>query len=71
LLNVLGYYDRLLEFLHHAETERFIRSEHLSVLLTDTEPEGLLRRFEIYQPPQVEKRLNLKTQAEAEAFTGE
>ena len=32
LLNICGYYDKLLEFLAHAATEKFIRQEHLALL---------------------------------------
>jgi uncharacterized protein (TIGR00730 family) len=42
LLNVCGYYERLIEFLDHAVDQQFIRREHRSLILIDETPEGLL-----------------------------
>ena len=42
LVNVCGYYDRLVEFLKHAVDERFIRAESPPIILIDPSPEGLL-----------------------------
>ncbi len=47
LLNVLGYYDRLIEFLDHAATEGFIRPEFRPIIQIDETPEGLLDRLEL------------------------
>ncbi len=55
LLNVGGFFDPLLAFLDHAESERFMRREHREMLLADADPARLLDRFESYQPPVVEK----------------
>jgi uncharacterized protein (TIGR00730 family) len=49
LLNVEGYYDGIANFLAHAVEERFLRVEHLDVLMVEREPDALmesLRRFE-------------------------
>jgi uncharacterized protein (TIGR00730 family) len=45
LLNVCGYYDRLLAFLEHAAEQQFIRAEHLATMLQDQSPERLLARL--------------------------
>src|SRR5207302_682737 len=42
LLNVSGYFDPLLAFADHALAERFVRPEHRSLILTDTDPGRLL-----------------------------
>ncbi len=48
LLNVYGYYDRLIAFLDHAVDQQFIRREHRPIILVDKSPEGLLALFERY-----------------------
>ena len=55
LLNVSGYYDRLLEFLNLTVEERFVKSQHRALVITSTSPADLLERFATYSPPQVEK----------------
>jgi len=55
LVNAAGYFDHLMAFLDHAVSERFLRSEHRSMVLVESEPEGLLDRFVVYRPPQLEK----------------
>ena len=50
LLNVHGYYDRLLEMLDRAEAEGFIFSEHRRSLLSTSDPEELLDAMKAYQP---------------------
>lgn len=45
LLNIAGYYDRLLAFLETMELERFIRPEHRTMLLVEHEPAPLLDRL--------------------------
>ena len=55
LLNVAGYFDRLLGFFDHALAERFLRDEHRAMLVVDATPDGLLDRFANYTPPAVPK----------------
>ena len=45
VLNVDGYYDALLAFVRRAETDRFIRPEHVEALVIDDDPIGLLDRL--------------------------
>lgn len=61
LLNVAGYYDKLLEFLDHTVDERFVRAEHRSMIIVDDNPASLLNRFRDYVPPQVEKWIDRNT----------
>ncbi len=53
-LDVERYFDKLLDFLDQAVTEKFIQPEHRSMILVDVNPDALLRKFEDYQPPSVD-----------------
>ena len=55
VLNVNGYFDKLLDFLDHMESEQFLRPENRTMLLADTTPTGLLSQFESYSPPTKDK----------------
>ena len=55
VLNVLGYFDKLLDYLDHTQTEGFLRAENRAMLLCDEDPAGLIQQFERYTAPQVEK----------------
>jgi uncharacterized protein (TIGR00730 family) len=55
LLNVQGFFDRLLSFLDHSIDERFVRRENRSMLIAASSPGDLLDRFEGYSPPVIEK----------------
>ena len=55
LLNVAGYFDRLIGFLDHAVAERFVKEANRAMLVVSAEPADLLDRFAAYRPPTVEK----------------
>lgn len=55
LLNVNGYFNHLLSFLDHAQTEGFVRPAHRAMLLVSKKPADLIRRCECYLPPTIEK----------------
>jgi uncharacterized protein (TIGR00730 family) len=55
LLNAHGYFDRLLSFIDHSVEERFVRSHHRSMVLVARSADELLRQFDAYVPPVVEK----------------
>ncbi len=55
LLNVEGYFDSLLAFLDHAQQEGFLRDESRNMLIADDDPVSLVRRYERYTAPVVEK----------------
>lgn len=55
LLNVAGYFDRLLAFLDHAEAEGFLRSEHRRMLPASDDPCRLIDSFADYSRPDVQK----------------
>jgi uncharacterized protein (TIGR00730 family) len=50
LLNVSGYYDRLLGMLDHAVTERFVRPSHRELAIADTDADRLLQRLADFRP---------------------
>ena len=51
LLNVGGYYDKLIEFLDHAVKEKFVKQQHRSLLLIEKDPEKLLELMNSFVPP--------------------
>jgi uncharacterized protein (TIGR00730 family) len=51
LLNIDGYYDPLLGLLAHAVAERFVRPEHVALLLTSADPAALVAELPRFQPP--------------------
>jgi uncharacterized protein (TIGR00730 family) len=55
LLNVAGFYDRLIGFLDHAAGEGFMRPEHRGMLLAANSGEALLAAFAAYRAPRVQK----------------
>ncbi len=55
LLNVRGYFDKLLAFLDHMVAEEFLKPQNRAMLMTDSTAAGLIGRFERYSPPRVEK----------------
>ena len=55
LLNVNGYFDRLLAFVDHMLAQRFVRPEHRSLVLADIDPAVLLDRMALYLSPIVDK----------------
>lgn len=55
LLNVGGYYDRLVGFLDHAAEQGFVRPMHRDMLIVESDPQALLMRFAHYQAPPVPK----------------
>ena len=59
LLNVQGYYDKLIAFLDNAVSERFVRDSHRAMVLVAERPEALIEKFESYEAPRVKKWLDL------------
>ncbi len=55
VLNVKGYFDKLLAYLDHTQAEGFLKSENREMLLADDTATGLLQQFEAYRSPVVEK----------------
>ncbi|GGN54109.1 hypothetical protein GCM10011349_29440 [Novosphingobium indicum] len=51
LLNILGFYDRLLDFLDHVAHQGFLKTVHRDMLLVEDEPEHLIRAMVRYRAP--------------------
>jgi uncharacterized protein (TIGR00730 family) len=58
LLDVAGYWQPLLAFLHRAVSERFLRAEHLETLLVETDAVALLDRLATHEPRVLDKWLD-------------
>ena len=55
LLNVAGFYDPLLAFFDHAAAAGFVRPEHRAMVLSGSDPRGVLAQMQAYRPPTVLK----------------
>lgn len=55
LLNIDGYYDKLMQFLDHSVEAQFIHRSHRSMVFSEQDLDMLLRKFKEYQPPKVDK----------------
>jgi uncharacterized protein (TIGR00730 family) len=60
LVNIEGYFDLLLAFLDHSVEERFVKQIHRDLLLMDNNCDRLLDRMLSYEPPAVDKWLDLE-----------
>ena len=54
LLDVCGYYRKLLDFLEHAVAERFLKPEYYAMLHVAETPEALLDKLAHYRAPRSE-----------------
>ena len=57
LLNVNGFYDRLIDFTGHLVREGFLRPTHADLLMHDADPVRLLQRFATFTPDRSSKVL--------------
>ena len=48
--NINGYYDKLLEFLHHCSKEGFISERFVEMIIVSSHPKELLDKIENYKP---------------------
>jgi len=55
LLNVNGFFDHLLSFFDHAAGEGFVRPAHRQMLMISESPGDLIRKFDSYMPPTIDK----------------
>jgi len=55
ILNVEGYYDRLLALFDHATAEEFVKPLHRRMVLADSDPESLVKNLLEYKLPFVDK----------------
>jgi uncharacterized protein (TIGR00730 family) len=59
LLNVQGYFDRLLAFLDHTIEQGFVRPEYGALLSVSEAPVSLLEAMQAQTPPTVEKWIDV------------
>ncbi|RYE13330.1 MAG: TIGR00730 family Rossman fold protein, partial [Rickettsiales bacterium] len=57
ILNIEGYYDKLIDFLKHTAEEKFVHQDHISGLIIDRSSEILLKKFREFKPIQANKWL--------------
>jgi hypothetical protein len=55
LLNIDGYYDKLMQFLDHSVEAQFIHRTHRSMVFIEQDLTALLRKFKEYKPPKIDK----------------
>ena len=55
LLNIMGFYDPLVQMIDHAVAEKFLRPEHRNMLLIGDDIEQLIQNLENYKPVIAEK----------------
>ena len=61
LLNVCGYFDKLLEFLDLMVAQQFLKSVHRETVLAAKTPKELLHQLLHYEVPQVDKWIGRET----------
>jgi len=66
LLNIRGYFDKFIEFLHHAVDQQFIQTEHYEMIRVDDNPEALLFQLISYDPPSIAKWFDMDNSMEGE-----
>ncbi len=55
ILNIEGYYDGLLAMLDHAVKENFVRAEHRRIIISETDPETLIKKLAEFKLPKIQK----------------
>ena len=62
LLNISGYFDPLVQLVDRAISTGFCRDEHRRLFIVDEQPERLLERLALHQPPTVGKWIHSREQ---------
>jgi uncharacterized protein (TIGR00730 family) len=65
LLNVNGYFDHLLRFLDHMTEQEFLKPEHRDCLLLSETPADLLAQMRRFEPPKLDKWIEVLIANEA------
>ena len=60
ILNVNGFYDKMLDYLDHAVAEKFIRLQHREMIVVDADIESMFEKFSQYEPPIEQKWVDLE-----------
>lgn len=59
LLNINGYFNKLLEFIDHTMAEAFVKEKYRELFHVDVTIEGLWERMKNHQPPKTRKWIKL------------
>lgn len=59
ILNIRGYFDRLLSFIDHTISEQFVKEKYRDLYHVDEDPEKLLFAMKSHQPPKTRKWIDL------------
>lgn len=51
LLNPIGFFDGLIDFVHHLVAQGFLKPEHAALLIADEEPAALLQKLQAFDMP--------------------
>lgn len=54
-LNTKNYFSELIDFIEHSMDQEFIERDFKSIILCDEDPLKLIRKFEIYEAPEIDK----------------
>ncbi len=61
VLNTQEYFSSLIALIEHARQEGFIYNEHIDLLITESDPQTLLTRMEVFErPPNLEEWVQRK-----------
>ena len=60
LLNINHYYDPLITLFNHMSDEQFLHEKYRTMALVDSEPSGILDKFNTYEPPTVKTYITEK-----------
>jgi hypothetical protein len=55
VLNVNGYFDKLIAFLEDSAAKGFIKAVHQKMLLVSNSPDELIQKIKSFTPPLVDK----------------
>ena len=62
VLNIQGFYDKMLSFIDHAVQEQFMQGAHREMILVHDNAHELLDLIESYTPPSIDKAAWIKAQ---------
>ncbi len=60
LLNINHYYDPLITLFNHMSDEQFLHEKYRSMAIVDSDPKGILDKFNTYEPPTVKTYITEK-----------
>lgn len=55
ILNINGYYDKLLEFIDNAIDQKFVKEEHKQMFVVEKDPKKIVEKIKSYSPVVINK----------------